>query len=174
MRRPLAPALAALLPAAALAGLLLPAAALAEEAAPLPLSTGLTTSVSLGGGGELGLESGKPGVVEMEAAVGWEVESVGLRPELAVGLGVAPDGHVALRPGVRWSIPGFPLQLRAALDASNARVSGLHWRWLLVGALAEIRFTSLLGLYGEVDTGAPLASQAGLPLLVRAGASFRF
>ena len=106
--------------------------------------------------------------------VGWELESVGLRPELAVAFGAAPDGNVAFRPGVRWTIPSFPIQLRAAFDVSNARNTGLRWRWLLVGAAAEIRFTSLLGLYGEIDTGAPLGSESGLPLLVRGGVSFRF
>jgi hypothetical protein len=159
----------------ALAAALLPAAALAQggaEASSAP--GGLAASVSFGGGGELGLDEGKDGVVELEAAVGWELESIGLRPELSAALGVAPDTHVALRPGVRWTIPGFPVQLRAALDASNARDSGFRWRWLLVGAAAEVRFTSLLGLFGEIDTGAPLGSEAGLPLLVRAGASLRF
>jgi hypothetical protein len=57
---------------------------------------------------------------------------------------------------------------------SNARDSGLRWRWLLVGAAAELRLTGLFGLYGEIDTGAPLNAKAGLPLLLRAGASFRF
>lgn len=145
-----------------------------EPAGPPPVSSGLTLSASLGGGGELGLSKGKAGVLELEAAVGWEIESVGIRPEMAAALGLAPDGHVALRPGLRWSIPGFPIQLRGAFDASNSRRSGLHWRWLLIGAAGEIRFTGLLGLFGEIDTGAPLASGAGLPLLVRAGASFRF
>ncbi len=153
---------------------LAPLAGAAQQPAPDGPPTGLTASISLGGGGELGLDSGKAGVVELEAAVGWEFEAVGLRPELAVALGIAPDSHLALRPGVRWTIPGFPIQLRAALDGSNARDTDFHWRWLLFGAAAEIRFTSLLGLYGEVDTGAPLHSDAGLPLLVRAGASFRF
>jgi opacity protein-like surface antigen len=165
MRRLLAAVLAALLPAAALAE---------DASAPQPTTTGLTASVSLGGGGELGLDSGKAGVLEIEAAVGWEFESVGLRPELAATIGIEPDGHAALRPGVRWTLPGLPVQLRAALDASNSRRSGLHWRWLLVGAAAEIRMTSVLGLFGEIDTGAPLSSSAGLPLLLRGGASFRF
>jgi hypothetical protein len=75
---------------------------------------------------------------------------------------------------VRISLPGYPLQLRVALDGANARDQDFGWRWLLVGAAAEVRFTSLLGLYVEVDTGAKLSSDAGLPLLVRAGASFRF
>jgi hypothetical protein len=166
MRR-LATALLALAPLAA-------TAAEPAPAGPPPVTGGLTASASLGGGAELGLDSGKAGVLELEAAVGWEIESVGLRPEIAAALGLEPDGHVALRPGVRWNIPGFPIQLRAAFDASNSRGSGLHWRWLLIGAAGEIRFTSLLGIFGEIDTGAKLASGAGLPLLVRAGASFRF
>jgi hypothetical protein len=162
------PALAAALVAA------LAAPALAQEPEPQPLSTGLTALVSLGGGAELGLEEGKNGVLETEVTVGWEIESIGLRPELAAVLGLAPDGHVALRPGFRWSLPALPIQLRVALDASNARDTDLRWRWLLVGAAAEVRLTGLLGLYGEIDTGAPLGSEAGLPLLVRGGASFRF
>lgn len=151
-----------------------PSPSAAQDAAPTPVSTGLTASVSLGGGGELGLEAGKAGVLEVEAAVGYEIASVGVRPELGMAFGLKPDTHVALRPGVRWSIPDFPIQLRVAIDVSNARDTGLRWRWLLVGAAAEVRLTSLFGLYGEIDTGAPLGSEAGLPLLLRAGASFRF
>lgn len=166
----LAAALAALVPG-------LPSAQ--EGAAPpqAPASTGptgFTATVSMGGGGELGLSEGKAGVLEVEAAAGYEFTSVGLRPELGLAFGLSPDTNVALRPGVRWSIPEFPIQLRAALDLSNARASGLRWRWLLVGAAAEVRLTSLFGLFGEIDTGAPLNSKAGLPLLLRAGASFRF
>jgi hypothetical protein len=112
-------------------------------------------------------------VLELEAAVGWEATDT-FRPELAVAFGLAPDSHVALRPGVRISLPGYPLQLRVALDAANARDRDFGWRWLLVGVAAEVRFTSMLGLYAEVDAGAKLRSHAGLPLLVRAGASFRF
>lgn len=151
------------------------AAAAAKPASPgASMATGLTATASLAGGGELGLESGKAGILELEAGVGWEIESIGLRPELALALGIEPDGHIALRPGVRWSIPGFPIQLRAALDASNSRRDSLHWRWLLIGAAGEIRFTSLLALFAEIDTGAPIAADSGLPLLVRAGAAFRF
>lgn len=154
-----------------------PAASLAQEAgegAAGGVPTGLTASLSLGGGAELGLEEGKAGVLEMEAAVGYEIGTSGVRLELAAALGIAPDSHVALRPGIRWTLPGFPVQLRAALDASNARGTAFGFRWLLVGAAGELRLTSLLALFAEVDTGAPLASDAGLPLLMRAGASFRF
>jgi hypothetical protein len=161
---------------AAVLAAFVPALASAEEAPPAASSgpTGLTATVSMGGGGELGLSSGKAGVLELEAAAGFELPSIGLRPELALAFGLAPDTNVALRPGVRWSIPEFPVQLRAAIDLSNARSNGLRWRWLLVGAAAEVRLTSLFGLFGEIDTGAPLNSKAGLPLLVRGGASFRF
>jgi hypothetical protein len=153
----------------------LPLAAPAQEGGPAPSPSGLTLTASLGGGGELGLESGEAGVFELEAAVGWELPGGAVRPELAAALGLAPDSHVALRPGVRVALPGLPIHCRLALDAATSRgASGLDLRWLLVGVGAEIRWTSLLGMYGEVDTGAPLSSRAGLPLLVRAGATFRF
>ncbi len=156
------------------AALALPLAGLAQEGAPAGAPTGLVALVSLGGGGELGLDSGKAGVFDLQAAIGWEIGEIGLRPELAVAFGVAPDTYVALQPGVRLTLPGSPIQLRVALDASNARGQDFGWRWLLVGAAAEIRLTSVFGLYAEVDTGAKLTSHAGLPLLLRAGASFRF
>ena len=167
----------------ALLALLLPLAARAEgppPAAPAPegalggAPTGLTASASLGAGGELGLDSGKQGVFELELAVGYEFADIGLRPELAMAFGLAPDSNVAIRPGVRYELPGLPVQLRAALDASTSRGGDLHWRWLLLGAAAEVRLTGLFGLFGEVDTGFKLSSRYGLPLLVRAGASFRF
>ena len=152
----------------------LPIAVSGQERTPDGASTGLTATVSLGGGGELGLDSGKAGIFELEAAIGWELSSIRLRPELAAALGVAPDSHVALRPGVRLGLPDYPIQLRVALDAANSRDRGFGWRWLLVGTAAELRLTSLLGLYAEADTGVKLSSAAGLPLLLRAGASFRF
>ena len=155
---------------------MLPLAGLAQDTGPGPVATptGLTVTASLGGGGELGLSSGKAGVSELEGTVGYELAGGLLRPELGATLGLSPDTHVALRPGVRVPLPNVPIQIRAALDASNSRGgTGLDWRWLLVGVAAELRWTSVLGLYAEVDTGARLSSKAGLPLLVRAGASFR-
>jgi hypothetical protein len=147
----------------------------APAAAPGGVPTGLTATASIGAGGELGLEEGEDaGVVEMEATVGYEIPQSGIRPELAAAIGFAPDSHFALRPGVRFTLPGYPIQLRVALDAANARDRDFGWRWLLVGVAGEIRFTSLLSLYAEVDSGAKLSSDAGVPLLVRAGASFRF
>jgi hypothetical protein len=151
-----------------------PLAGVAQEGPSPGAPTGLAGTVSLGGGGELGLDSGKAGVLELEATIGWELPSLGVRPELGAALGVAPDSHVALRPGLRVFLPGSPIHLRVALDAANARGEDFGWRWLLVGAAAEVRLTSILGLYGEIDTGAKLSSRAGTPLLVRAGASFRF
>jgi hypothetical protein len=155
----------------------LPLAVHAQEGGPGPAGapTGITVTASLGAGGELGLEKGDAGVFELEGAVGYELSGGMVRPELAFALGVAPDSHVAVRPGVRFTLPSLPLQIRAALDAANSRgASGLDWRWLLVGVAAEVRWTSLLGLYAEIDTGARLSSRAGLPLLFRVGASFRF
>jgi hypothetical protein len=146
----------------------------ASEGAMGGAPTGLTASASLGAGGELGLESGKAGVFELELAVGYEFADIGLRPELAVAFGLEPDSNVAIRPGLRFELPGLPVQLRAAFDASTSRGGDLHWRWLLLGAAAELRLTGLFGLFAEVDTGAKLSSNAGLPLLLRAGASFRF
>jgi hypothetical protein len=161
--------------AIALALLVAPLLAASAQEGPTPgTPTGLAGTISLGGGGELGLDEGKAGVLELEGTVGFEIPSLGLRPEIGVAFGLEPDSHVALRPGLRLSLPGYPIQLRVALDAANARGQDFGWRWLLVGAAAELRLTSLLGLYAEIDTGAKLSSDAGLPLLVRAGASLRF
>jgi hypothetical protein len=162
----------------ALAALLLPGLAAAQQpvlGGRAESPSGLVVTGSLGGGAELGLPasaSGKPGVLEVEMSAGYEIEPIALRAELAGAFGLAPSSHVALRPGVRWTVPEVPLQLRAALDWSTAR-GETRWRWLLLGAAYEIRFTSLFGLYAEVDTGAPLGRESGLPFLVRAGASFR-
>jgi hypothetical protein len=161
--RVLALAVAAALPALA-----------AAEGPTAPGPTGLTFTASLGGGGEVGLDHGKAGILEVEGTAGYEWAELGFRGELGLALGLDPDTHVALRPGVRWSMPALPIQLRAALDAASSREGGLHWRWLLVGLATEVRLTGLLGLYAEVDSGAPLSSIYGVPLLVRGGASFRF
>jgi hypothetical protein len=158
-----------------LAAVLPIAAAAQEHPGPAGSPTGLTVTASLGGGGELGLQSGKAGVLELEGAVGYELSGGTIRPELAATLGLAPDSNVSLRPGVRFGLPNLPFQVRVALDASTSRhATGLDWRWFLVGVAGEVRLTSLLGIYGEVDTGAGLSSKAGLPLLLRVGASFRF
>ncbi|HSN15101.1 MAG TPA: hypothetical protein VLT61_10740, partial [Anaeromyxobacteraceae bacterium] len=97
----------------------------------------------------------------------------GVRPELGVGLGLAPDTHLALRPGVRWVAPELPVQLRLALDWSNARADR-RWRWLLIGGAFELRWTSAFSLFAGLDLGFPVGKDAGLPLLARGGASFRF
>lgn len=138
----------------------------------LAQASGLVVTGGLGVGGELGLDEGKAGVVEAEFTVGWEFQPSAIRPELGVVAGFAPDGHFALRPGVRYTFPELPLQLRVAFDASNSR-DPFRWRWLLVGIAAELRVSSTFGLFAGVDSGAPLSEGAGVPLLVRAGASFR-
>jgi hypothetical protein len=156
----------------------LAAAAPASAQEPHVPTTGLAATFSYGGGGELGLDEGEDehgaGVAEIEATLGYEFESTGLRPEIGVVLGLDPDTHWALRPGIRWSLQTLPIQVRLAFDGSNARDRSMEWRWLLLGVAAELRFTSVLGLFAEVDGGAPLSSEAGVPLLARAGATFRF
>ncbi len=159
---------------AALLALTVAPALAAAQAPPAPAPTGLTFTASLGGGGEVGLDHGKAGILEVEGTAGYELGDSGIRPEVGLALGLDPDTHFAVRPGVRWSIPALPVQLRGALDAANSRKSGLHWRWLLVGLATEVRMTGVLGLYAEVDSGAPLASEHGVPLLVRGGVSLRF
>jgi hypothetical protein len=150
----------------------LPAAARAQ--APSSPPVGLSLSASLAGGGEFGLAEGKAGLTELELVAGWYSERQGLAAELAAVVGNEPDHSVALRPGVRWRVAGTPLRVRLALDASDARDSGFGFRWILAGAVLETRLTSLLALYAELDTGVPLRSGAGVPLLVRGGAAFRF
>ena len=141
--------------------------------------TALVLGGSLGGGVELGLGHGKAGLLELELLAGWDIEAsaartgLTIRPELALALGAAPDGHVALRPGVRVAVPATPLWLRAAADWSTARGKDPAWRWVLLGAAWEIRMTSFLGFSFEVDTGFPVTNRSGLPLLLRAGATFR-
>jgi hypothetical protein len=162
--------------ALALAALLAPAtvrAQKAQSAAPASALTGLVLNFDLGVGGELGLSHGKAGVVELEGVAGYDLDWYGLRPEFGLAVGFQPDSNVALRPGARWTVPNLPLQVRAALDASNSRGSW-HWRWLMFGAATEIRFTNQFGLFAEADSGFPLSSPSGVPLLVRGGASFHF
>jgi len=145
-----------------------------------PAPGALVVSAGLGGGVEAGLDAGKAGLLEAELIVGWDLPGSAARtgfvwrPELGLALGLAPDLHVALRPGLRLSVPGTPLWLRAAADWSNARGEDPHWRWILVGVAWEVRMTSVLGFYAEADTGVKLARSAGLPILIRAGATFRF
>jgi hypothetical protein len=152
-----------------------PSLASGQAGAPPPgaVPLGFVVQVGLGAGGALGggSEYARKSVFEGEVALGWEAGS-GLRPELALALGVAPRGNLALRPGLRWSPPDLPFYVRGALDWSTLR-SGA-WRWVLAGAGAEVRLTDVLGAFGEADVGVPVARGVGLGLLVRAGVSFRF
>ncbi len=156
-----------------------PPAARAEPAAPTsePSSaaapSGFVLSTSLGGGAELGLSAGRAGLLDLEVAAGWELGSPAVRPELALALGFAPDSNLAIRPGVRVELPGLPVWIRAAVDWSSARSNDLRPRWFLGGAAWELRVTGALGLFVEADTGVPLSAGAGMPLMVRAGATFR-
>jgi hypothetical protein len=147
--------------------------ALALSPAMAGAADGLVATASIGAGGELGLDHGDTGVVELELVGGWQFEEAGLRPEVGAVIGFQPDGNFALRPGVRWTLPNVPLQLRAALDFSSSR-GGFGARWLLLGAAYELRVTGVFGLFAGVDSGFPLAQDAGVPLMARFGASFRF
>ncbi len=136
---------------------------------------GLTVFGGLGGGGAVsGSESDatRGGIFEAEAGAGLEL-SGGLRPEVALTLGLSPRSSLGLRPGVRWALEGLPFHARGALDFA---APGGSWRlrWLLVGGGAEVRVTDQLGLFAEADLGIPIASKAGLAFLFRAGTSFRF
>lgn len=150
-------------------------AATALAAAPSPASaegrrpSGFTVSADLGGGGDL---SGPTGVFEMEIAGGYAL-GAGWALELGLELGVAPGNYFGLRPGLHWSVPATPFYARLAFDSSGQRGS-LEWRWLLLGAGAELRFTDVAGGFVEADTGAPLSSGFGVPLLARAGVFFSF
>jgi hypothetical protein len=163
-----------LLPIAAAALLALPG--LARPADPPSGSgpIGLVVSADIGGGGQPGAGSAysPPRVFEFEVAVAYEV-FFGLAPQLSMVLGMSPGTSFAIRPGLEWFIPETPFFLRAAFDAST-QVGYLEWRWLLLGAGFALRITDVLGFTVEGDSGFPLASGVGVPLLVRAGAFARF
>jgi hypothetical protein len=146
-----------------------PVVAVASPSAP----TGLTVSASLAAGGETGMSSGKAGLLELELAGGWEHEPTRLRPELAIAIGVAPETSFAIRPGLRAGLAEVPIWLRAALDFSTARGQGLHLRWLLLGVAWELRVNTQLAFDLGLDFGVPLASPAGVPLMLRGGGTFR-
>ncbi len=141
-----------------------------EAAAPI----GVVATADVGGGGLLGggTQYTSTGLFEGEVALGYELP-LGLRPELAFAVGVAPTGHVALRPGIHYAIPEMPFYLRAALDWSTVR-GALAWRWLLAGAGVELRVTDVLGGFAEADLGLPFERNVGVGALVRAGVSFRY
>jgi hypothetical protein len=133
---------------------------------------GVVVQAGIGGGGSVGGGSQYTprGLFEGEVVAGYEA-GMGVRPELGVVFGIAPRGHLALRPGVRYSPPELPFFLRGALDLSTYPGG---WRWFLVGGGAEVRLTDVLGGFAEADAGIPLARNVGLGLILRAGASFRF
>lgn len=146
-----------------------PAAAQDRRGADRQRTTGATISVDLGGGGDLG---GPTGVFEAEMGVGFHVGG-GLSPELSLILGMAPGNYFGLRPGLHWAIAETPFYLRLALDAAGP--SGkLEWRWLVLGGGLELRLTDVVGTFLEADTGIPLGSGFGVPLLARGGVFFSF
>ncbi len=135
---------------------------------------GLIVSADLGGGGQLGTGSAydPPGIFELEVGVAYET-FFGIAPQLSMVLGMAPGASFAIRPGLEWFLPETPFYLRAAVDAST-QVGYLAWRWMLLGGGAAIRVNDVLGFLVEGDSGFPLSSGAGVPLIVRAGAFARF
>lgn len=140
---------------------------------PTPAPSGLVLAASLAAGGEMGLDQGKAGVLELELAGGWEHEPTRLRPELAVAFGVAPESAFALRPGIRAGLAEVPVWLRGAIDFSTAKGHGLHARWLLFGAAWELRVNTELAFDLGLEFGVPLSGAAGVPILLRAGGTFR-
>jgi hypothetical protein len=150
---------------------------LARAAEPPPYGSGpvgLIVSANLGGGGQLGAGSAydPPGVFELEVGVAYEV-FFGIAPQVSMVLGMSPGASFAIRPGLEWFLPETPFYVRAAFDAST-QVGYLQWRWLLLGAGFALRITDVLGFMVEGDSGFPLASGVGVPLLLRAGAFVRF
>jgi hypothetical protein len=163
-----------ILPVATAALLALPGVARPADPPSGSGPVGLIVSADIGGGGQLGAGSAysPPGVFEFEVGVAYEV-FFGIAPQLSMVLGMSPGTSFAIRPGLEWFIPETPFFLRAAFDAST-QVGYLEWRWLLLGAGLAITITDVLGFTLEGDSGLPLASGVGVPLLVRAGAFARF
>ena len=135
--------------------------------------SGLVLTLDAGGGTAIGAgtQYTPSGRGELELTGGIELP-YGIRPEVALVLGFAPDGHVGFRPGVHVALPEMPLYVRAAADLSNVSGSG-RWNWLLGGVGAELRLTGTLGAFAEADLGIPLRSDVGVGLLARAGISVR-
>jgi hypothetical protein len=144
---------------------LAPARARAAAAAP---ASGWTAAPSLAAGGDLG--SSSDAVSELEVRLGRELGAA--RPELGLVLGLSPGTYAALRPGAQVDLPGAPFYARGALDYAHAG-GDWRWRWFLIGAGAELRLTSVLSGFVEVDAGIPLDRHFGLGLLARAGFAFR-
>jgi hypothetical protein len=154
-----------------------PAGARAGDAAPPAASsgkTGLIVWADLGGGGQIGAGSAyqPANIFELELGFAYEVWG-GLAPQMAFVLGMSPGTTFAIRPGLAWYLPDTPFYLRAAVDAST-QVGYLDWRWLLLGGGFALRITDVFGFMVEGDSGFPLASGVGVPVLVRAGAVARF
>lgn len=154
--------------------LLAPRLAPASDAQAGHRPIGFTVSADVGGGGQLGAGSayGGSSVFEFEATAGYYL-ALGLAPELSLDLGTSPKVSFAIRPGLHWSIPETPFYLRGAVDAAT-QIGYLNWRWVLLGAGLELRFSDAVGFFAEGDTGFPLVTGAGVPLLVRAGAFYSF
>jgi hypothetical protein len=139
-------------------------------AAPAAGRSEIVVAPSFAAGGEIG-SGGSTGISEIELALGWEAGPI--RPEVGLVAGIAPGTYAGFRPGLHVRPQDGPLYARGALDWSHA---GGDWRfrWLLLGAGAELRLTSVLGGFVEADAGFPVGGDDGVGLLVRAGIAFRF
>ena len=143
-------------------------------AAAVEPATGLVVTAGIGGGAELGLGDRKAGVAEAEFSAGWEHAPTGIRPELALGIGFAPDSHVAVRPGLRYVSPDAPIQVRVALDWSNAR-DEKRWRWNPDRRRSRVPLDErLLAPRRPRPRHPAIGPETGMPLLLRGGAAFRF
>jgi hypothetical protein len=139
----------------------------------VPGESGFVLGFDLGGGTTFGAGSRytSAGRFDGELSVGYEFP-YGIRPEIAVALGIAPGQFFAIRPGVHVAIPETPFYVRGALDWTT--ISGVGtWRWLIAGAGGEIRLTGVLSGFAEVDLGLPVRSNTGVETLLRAGISVR-
>jgi hypothetical protein len=141
----------------------------AAAPAPAPAPSNLVLTGALGGGVEVG-RSASTGLGELELGLGLDLGDV--RPELALLVGLAPGTYAGVRPGAHVALAGTPFYGRAALDWAH---QGGEWglRWLVAGAGAELRLTSVLGVFVEADLGVPLTSDRGIALLGRTGFAFR-
>lgn len=131
----------------------------------LALDAGLGTSL---GAGTSYTQSGR---FEWEILAGYEFP-YGLRPELGLVLGMAPNAHVGLRPGIHIALPETPFYVRAAVEWSSIDGS-LQLRWLQGGFGGELRLTGQLSGFAELDLGMPLRSDSGVSTMVRAGVTLR-
>ena len=108
---------------------------------------------------------------EIEATLGYEFESSGLRPEIGLVLGLDPDTHVpAPRPALVVAHPSDPGPARPRRLERPRPLDGV---WLLLGVAAGSA-SRASSASSPRSTAGRRSRRAGVPLLVRGGATFRF